>query len=188
MDLIQKAATMGLLTLLAYFIMINIIDYKPAAVSAAGTLKEHTKRSKNGKAGESVTMISNKLDIDANKLFPVEGINLDVGVHSKTILGAPVENGDNNITQLSVFDDQAKGIVPVNHDLFEKTADFGSDVTNINQFYKNNPEIFDRGQGQAYVPDVNQWDTQGKELFNTLSHSPLHAEINPYNFETAPLG
>lgn len=195
MDLIQSVATLGLLTLLAYFVMVNIIDQKPHAYPAEGKFSEVESKDEAEAEGEGPTIpesnggatITNYLDVKANREVPVEGINLSVGVHSRTSLGEPVENGNNNITHLSVFNDQAKGILPVNHDLFEKTADFGSDITNINQFYKNNPEVFNRGQTQAYVPDVTQWDTQGKEMFDTLSNRAPHRVINPYNFEMQAL-
>jgi len=184
MDLIQKAATIALLTLLSYFVMVNILDRKKEEVplSTAGKLNkgcEHTT------ADPSVDMISNKLDLEANKNAPVVGINTDVGYHSRTTVGEPVSPGGENVTQLSVFNDQAKGILPVNHDLFEKRANFGSDVTNINQFYRDNPEVFDRTMTSA--PNAVEWNTHSQDMFNKLTHEEPNTTISAWNFEKDPL-
>lgn len=182
MDLIQKVATVALLTMLAYFVMVNILEKmgmnqqliqtegKVAGAQVAGAQV----------AGQD-EFISNKLDLDANKGF---GVNTNVGVTWNTI-GEQAPAGGENLTQLSVYNDEAKGVLPVNHDLFEKPANFGSDITNINQFYRNNPEIFERSMTTA--PDAAGWYTQSQDMFNSLANEAPNDQISAYNFETDPL-
>ena len=192
MDIIQQAATMALLTLVVYFVMVNIVDRgqaiqttgnaQEAITNASSTFKktaEHVARGIRSELG-----ISNRLNVEANNSVPIEGINTTVGVHSRTTVGEPVHNGENNLTALSVYDEQAKGVLPVNHDLFEKPSDFGSDITNISQFYRNNPDLFDKSMnGGAYVPDVTQWNTQGKELYDNMSQHTHQGPVQGYNYK-----
>lgn len=94
------------------------------------------------------------------------------------------------LTTSSVFNEHATGVLPQNHDLFDKPADFGSDVTNINQFYRNNPELFHQGnqnggasKGAAYVPNVSDWEAQGHAMQQQMANQPQE-EVNAYNFDT----
>lgn len=182
MELIQAAATIGLLTLLVYFIMVNLLESKSVPTTGADLV--HNANPVPASAG-SDRLITNKLDVEANRDVPVAGINTETNKIPMTTIGGPAPPGGENITQLSVYNEQAKGVLPVNHDLFEKPADFGSDVTNINQFYRNNPEIFERSA--AHVPDATAWDTQGQELFNKLSNEAPNHVIKAANFEKQPL-
>jgi hypothetical protein len=209
MDLIQTAATIALLTLLMYFVMVNIMDHSEslettgdiAPVIKATEVTEATEATEAEEATEApialsdipkavVGMITNQLDLDTNKEIPPHLVDVplrtDMGVHTRTTVGGPAEEGGENLTTLSVYNEQAKGVLPVNHDLFEKPADFGSDVTNINQFYRNNPEIFERSMTSA--PNAADWHTQGKEMYNKLASEAPKARIEPWNFEKDPLG
>lgn len=115
----------------------------------------------------------------------IENLNTEVDKISATTVGLPVGEGVSpNTTTLSVYNENATGILPVNHDLFEKPANFGSDVTNISQFYRNNPELFhkDTTKANVYVPNVTEWDAKGKELF-TQQQNLVQGPINPYNYE-----
>lgn len=180
MELIQAAATIGLLTLLVYFVMVNILESK--AVPSTGSV--HDADPAPSGVGSDI-LITNKLDVEANRDIPIAGINTETSKIPMTTIGGPAQPGGENVTQLSVFNEQAKGVLPVNHDLFEKPADFGSDVTNVNQFYRNNPDIFDRSV--AHVPDAVAWHTQSQELFNKLSNEAPHQVIKASNFEKEPL-
>jgi hypothetical protein len=188
MDIIQKAATMALLTLVVYFVMVNIVDHgKGDAVPSSGIVKASKKPSQSeikDKGIRSNLGIDNKLNLEANNTVTIEGINTTVGVHTRTTVGEPVVNTEANVTELAVFDEQSKGVLAVNHDLFEKPANFGSDITNINQFYRNNPEIFDKSMnGGAYVPDVESWANQGQELYDTMSQKTHQGPVKGYNYE-----
>lgn len=201
MDIIQTAATMALLTLLTYFVMVNILER--GAIPSTGLIKninededarEARKVSKDlvklmkkqlqrqaQAQAQPEAKITNQLDLDANLSTPIEGANTEAGYHSRTTVGEPVENGKDNTTTLSVFNKQAEGVLPCNHDLFEKSADFGSDVTNINQFYRNNPDIFNKSS--TNVPDATGWDRESKKLFSAINNQKYHGPLNPYNFE-----
>lgn len=90
---------------------------------------------------------------------------------------------DLNLTGSSVYDEDAKGILPVNHDPFETSPDFESNITDINRFYQNNPDIFNKSNAGAYVPDVTNWNTQGQELYNNLAQSVYTGPVHGYNYE-----
>lgn len=201
MDLLQTIATIALLTLVVYFAAVNYINWgKPDLLKTEGTLevKSNSKSDSNSKSeSESESKLEPEPKINSieagirsqlgitNKL-PVEPIGNDynVGTHSRTTVGGPVGDGNGpNLTQRAVYNEEAKGVVPSNHDLFEKTADFSSDVTNINQFYANNPDIFDRSVGTAHVPNVAEWEQASKQMFHAMEQKGGGCSINPSNFE-----
>jgi hypothetical protein len=179
MDLIQKVATVALLTMLTYFVMINILEkmgMNQELIQTDGNVAGAQLAGAQLAGAQQDECISNKLDLDANTGF---GVNTNVGVTWNTV-GEQAPAGGENLTQLSVYNDEAKGVLPVNHDLFEKPANFGSDITNINQFYRINPEIFERSMTTA--PDA-----QSQEMFNNLANEAPNDQISAYNFETDPL-
>jgi hypothetical protein len=204
MDLIQTAATIILMTLLIYFIMLNVIDKTSNGVNAVPTSGKITfgsetepeskakAKSKSKSKPESESTPESKPEstpeseqVYAPKSKPqgtiTNGLNTDFGFHDRTTVGAPVKGGNENLTTLALFNSEATGIVPSNHDLFEKQADFGSDVTNINQFYTNNPDIFEKSS--TYVPDATTWDNMGKELYDAQSQAKHQGPINAANYE-----
>jgi hypothetical protein len=56
--------------------------------------------------------------------------------------GTAPPGGFSSAPASAMFNPEANGILPANHDKFEQKAEFQSDLTNMNQFYKNNPELF----------------------------------------------
>jgi hypothetical protein len=98
------------------------------------------------------------------------------------VFDASVHNGS------SVFNPNSIGILPQNQDIFEKQANFGSDVTNIKQFYQNNPEVFSKILGTNTVTNVADWERKSKEMFQSVqqnSSGPIQAANFEDNF--APL-
>jgi hypothetical protein len=74
-----------------------------------------------------------------------------------------------------------RGPAASNSDLFEKTANFGSDVTNVAQYYKNNPELFNRVTVTS-APDAAAWDHQSDKMHR--EHLKERSSIlYGYNFE-----
>lgn len=219
MDLIQSVATITLMTLLIYFIMVNILEKTSStknAIPASGTIgstgtgagaeaeAESTKSIKvkvpvalEGLAGYDPSDPSDPSDPQSEVVMTVapgaeeeavrsitNKLNLKMGFHDRTTIGGPAPTGGENVTTLSVYNEKQKGVLPSNHDLFEKPADFGSDVTNINQFYKNNPDVFNKSNN--YVPDTVSWENQGQELYDNLISDKHQGPINASNFESNP--
>lgn len=173
MDLIQTAATVALLSLLAYFIIVNVLE-RSNVVHTEGKISEYS-------GTDNEEMITNRL-----ASWATAGVDTAVGKHARTGLdNEPAPPGGENVTQLAVYNEDAKGVLPQNHDLFEKPADFGSDVTNINQFYRNNPEIFERSLTSA--PDAADWHQQSQDMFQAMQNVPRSNQINAWNFERDPL-
>lgn len=174
--MLRTIATILLLTLVSYFIMVNVFD-KPTLIKTANEVPMEAELSNIDENIRVELGISNELPIEGNN-------NYNSGTHTRTTVGGPVGEGSgSNLTSASTFNETQQGVLPSNHDLFEKTANFDSDVTNINQFYKNNPEIFDKSVGGAYVPDVTKWDSQGQQMFNEVSQSGGGGAINPSNYK-----
>ena len=112
-------------------------------------------------------------------------LNTNVGTHDRVTLGKPVGNGPANVTTLSVFDKDATGVLPQNHDLFETPAQFGSDVTNINQFYNLNPDVFQRTIGSPGIQTASDWESQGNRMWNDVKFDNPEG-LQPANFEDNP--
>lgn len=87
----------------------------------------------------------------------------------------------------ALYDENTSGVLPMNHSNFDAPAEFNSDVTNLNHFYRSNPEVF-HGKGRVNVPNPSDWDAQARAMFGAMDNGP-QGPINPYNFaqEGAPL-
>lgn len=82
--------------------------------------------------------------------------------------------------QQAVYDpEQTYPIAPSNADLYEKTADFGTEQTNVAQFFASNPQLLQR-DCCVYVPDVDQWNMRGTQMYNNMLNGP-RAQLTPYN-------
>jgi len=156
MDIIQTGATLALLSLLIYFVMVNVIERTHPSDHAAPTTAVPAK------------VITNKIPDTIGT--PSTGAS-SVGP------GGPGGPG----AILAAFDKDAVGVLPSNHDLFEAPAEFGSDITNLGQFYRNNPDVFDKSA--TYVPDVTSWNQQGDALYSSLVHGNAPTHLLGYNFE-----
>ena len=58
-------------------------------------------------------------------------------------------------------------------------ADFTSDSTNISQYFKNNPDMFHR-QFTGYVPNPDEWEKLGQDIFQKRMQETLHS-VKPAN-------
>lgn len=101
-------------------------------------------------------------------------LDLAVGRHERTTVGDPLKGkaqGQPNVTSLAVFNKDQKGVRPSNHSLFEAPAEFGSDVTNINQFYRLNQDQFQRTIGSEGMKTVSDWEAQANQMINEINFS-----------------
>lgn len=101
-------------------------------------------------------------------------LDLAVGRHERTTVGDPLKGkaqGQPNVTSLAVFNKDEKGVRPSNHSLFEAPAEFGSDVTNINQFYRLNQDQFQRTIGSEGMKTVSDWEAQANQMINKINFS-----------------
>jgi len=159
MEILKAISIIGLLTIALYFIMVNLWDNKAIPtgnrfdqIGQVGQVDQH--------------LISNKIKPDT-----LCDNTLDV-----IPTGSPPSWIDRNLSGTPFHAEQGTAIpAESNHDIYEKTADFGSDVTNINQFYKNNPELFNRITNTL----TPEWDL--KQFDN--AHSKPVENIEGYNFE-----
>lgn len=191
MDALRTLAIVALLSMLIYVVLVNIFS-KKEALHTEGILyaseEAYIKAQLGlpGSSSSSSTGISNKLQ------GTIEGLSLSTGspVSHLDDRAAVRENvtGSDPAYGSALYNPEEKGILPVNHDLFEKTADFGSDVTNINQFYRNNPEVFEIQKSPVYVPNAAEWDEKSRSMAESQRQSG-GGQIHAANFaeKFAPL-
>lgn len=179
MDLIQKLSLMALLTMVVYFILVNIIDiYSQSALTTAGVVSPlaHAVGVITGSPVDQSNIAGVQLGDE-----PFNGkINTALGFHHRTLNTAleGVVPADSGLPKaMSVYNPNADGVLPSNHSKFETSADFVSDVTNINQFYRNNPEVFKKTS--VYVPDATVWGEQSHNLQLDRAHE---GPVSGYNY------
>ena len=147
----------ALLSIVVYFILSNI--FKDTSLKTPGTLSELKE------SPAAPLHITNRLP-ETPDSFIEASANGDAALHAG----------------VSIYNKDATGVFPQNHDLFEKPADFGSDVTNIKQFYSNNPEVFGKILGTAGVTNVADWEMKTKEMFQN-AQAPSNEQIHAFNNE-----
>lgn len=79
----------------------------------------------------------------------------------------------------AIYDENAEGVLPINHSAFETPAEFVSDVTNINSFYRSNPELF-HGTGRINVPDASSWDEKARAMFTSVDND-VRKSVEAFN-------
>jgi hypothetical protein len=170
MTILQTGATIILLTMIMYFIMVNVFN-----VFEQPTVPLISEGLISSSIFKPITEATVKLKPAFNPTPKV--LESRAGVSESPGTGASAELGS------SLYNVNAHGVLPLNHDRFDAVADFTSDLTNINQFYKNNPELFHKST--TYVPNVADWDQKGQEMVNKiLGNQNQLTEIQPANFET----
>ena len=110
-----------------------------------------------------------------------------------TIGGDEDGNGNEKVTnklptdhliQQAVYDPKSDyPVAAANQDVYEKDADFGTEQTNIGQYFSSNPGAFMNDERHnAYVPDTNVWDKQGEQMFQKEAARPKD-ELQAYNLD-----
>ena len=177
MNVLQTGATIILITMVMYFIMVNLFEHRVLPVASQGFVKDTVSKARTVKDNIISSNIV-KATLQINNKLPVSGINTDTG---EPITNTIVQTAQQPfITKnLAVYNADTQGILPQNHKVYEKDADFKSDITNINQFYINNPELFNKN---SYATDVAGWDQKSKDMINNILQTGA-GDINPSNFE-----
>jgi hypothetical protein len=167
MNFLQKGAIIILLTLAIYFVMVNLVTQPDMPLPTEGRVNTGNV-ARGGDIRDNVS--GDRVNTSTGP--PITGANVQPE-------RKPFDTKDLASAQ---FNADATGVLPLNHERFsESGANFTSDITNINQFYKNNPELFHKSQ--TYVPNVSEWDQKGQELVNKLLQTGGSAIIQPSNFE-----
>jgi hypothetical protein len=189
MDIIQSLSLIALLSMLIYLVFVNIFATKTVQTSgsvidllptpAADGVRE---TSANVTTAPAVTVTA--APSPAPCPFPMPG-----ALSSRLSNKLPESGPDASVhPQSSIFSSTStasstSGINAQNQDIYEKQADFGSDVTNIKQFYKNNPEVFSKILCPPTVTNVADWERQSKELYDSAQSAPS-GPIQAANFES----
>jgi hypothetical protein len=227
MDIIQKLSIVGLMTLIVYFIMVNILDRvnsKKHMMPTGGNIKSYLpsgvpegepNRDRDEEEARRHPMPNQGIidTFNGEQIGQTDQVNMtDKGAHMEQIgqteqtdspyisnrvstdmtdkgaaacKGTAIDiqspYGVDNVTTLAIYDPNLKGVAPSNQDLYEKKVDFGSEITNISQFYCNNPEIFQKTM--TYVPDVTKWNDMGKQMYDDQMYRKHQGPITASNFE-----
>ena len=180
MNVLQTGATIILITMVMYFIMVNLFEHRVLPVASQGFVKDTVRKARTVKDNIISSNIV-KATIQINNKLPVSGINTDTGEPITNTIVQTVQQPfiTKNIAS-ALYNADTQGILPQNHKVYEKDVDFKSDITNINQFYINNPELFNKNS--SYTPDVAGWDQKSKDMINNILQTGA-GNINPSNFE-----
>jgi hypothetical protein len=180
MDIIQSLSLIALLSMLIYLVFVNIFATKTVQTSGSVIDLLPTPGADVAPVA-SVTATATAAPVTATPCpFPMPG-----AVSSRL----PESGPDASVhPQSSIFSSTStasstSGINAQNQDIYEKQADFGSDVTNIKQFYKNNPEVFSKILCPPTVTNVADWERQSKELYDSAQSAPS-GPIQAANFES----
>jgi hypothetical protein len=166
MDMIQHLAIVALLAMILYLVYVNL--FKDNSIKSQGLVAEY------------MTPQPPPPPTTKTEQGPVP-----VPLEHEPQPPSEISNRNTEASQQpgsSIFNPNATGILPQNQDVFEKQADFGSDVTNIRHFYKNNPEVFGKILGNNEVTNVADWERQSKEMFQNLQQKPT-GPIQAFNYE-----
>ena len=185
MNLGQTSATVLLGIFAAYVIMVNILEipYKdiirsPGRSGASSMPKPPTLTRQELEKIEH----NNEQSCMEKELRQEFGVELD----QATLQDLPEKKCDyitNQLVQQAVYDPKqtACGPNPSNQDIYEKEALFGSEQTNVSQFFSNNPgAFFNTQRHNSYVPDVSKWNIEGDRLY-TERVNDTKQQINAYN-------
>jgi len=180
MNVLQTGATIILITMIMYFILVNLFEHPVLPVVSQGFVTEALKRKVHTVKDNILSSNIVKATLQINNKLPVSGINTDTGEPITNTIVQTVQQPFTKTVVSAVYNSDTQGILPNNHKVYEKDADFTSDITNINQFYINNPELFNKGS--SYTPDVAGWEQKSKDMVNNILQTGA-GYINPSNFE-----
>jgi hypothetical protein len=176
MDIIQTLAISAILAMILYVVYINL--FKDTAVKTAGSITDVLP--------PALVAPAQALDDANSRTGPTPVPLITAPEQEKKVTNQlQIQQDASTHAGTSVFNPHAIGVLPQNQDIFEKQADFGSDVTNIRQFYQNNPEVFSKilgSQNQTQVTNVADWEHQSKEMFQSIQQKSA-GPIQAANFE-----
>jgi len=175
MNFSQTSATVILCLFAAYIILVNILNI-PFKDLVPVPEKFETLHQQQQQA----------LSLDESKR------ELDREYNLTSLEAVPSQDGGNLITnrlpdpfieQAVYTENSPVDTKPSNYDLFDKEADFGSEQTNVSQFFASNPTLFMNDQRHnAYVKDVSSWNQMGDCMFAERMNQPA-TSIQAYNYQ-----
>lgn len=179
MPLLQSFATIILGILVAYFVLVNVLDipFTKDLVKSPGDITKHLTIDKLNSLPESDEISLNEVEESLRKTFsPTDRFR---SAEDKLTNKLPP-----SLVPQVLYDQSPLDIKPSNDILYEKDADFGSDRTNISQYVSSNPSAFYGDlKNTAYVPDVNVWNEQGSKMYNDLINMRPNNTLNAFNYE-----
>ena len=185
MDIIQSLSLIALLSMLIYLVFVNIFATK--TVQTSGSVIDLLPTPAADVAPASTLTSVNVTAAPATPSPAPCPYPMPAALSSRLSNKLPESGPDASVhPQSSIFSSTASstsGINAQNQDIYEKQADFGSDVTNIKQFYKNNPEVFSKILCPPTVTNVADWERQSKELYDSAQSAPS-GPIQAANFES----
>lgn len=175
MALLQSSATAILGIMVAYFILVNILQlpYAKDLVQAEGNIQTALTQSNLDE------LETEEENVSLNQVEETLRRQFTTGSSKKISNKLPDAMVQQVIRNEPVSDVQASNSL-----MYEKDADFASERTNIAQFVSSNPSAFFGDlRNNAYVPDVNVWNEQGAQMYNDLVTTRPNKTLNAANFE-----
>ena len=173
MDIIQKVAIIILCSMIIYAVVINIT--KKNAIKTPGNITPVI-HPQNQNVSPSLSHVTPGPSVSSMPSMS--------SMHSEpSVSSAPSVPDASTHRGSSIFNPNATGVLPLNQDIFDKPVEFGSDVTNVKQFYKNNPDVLGKILGNNTITNVSDWEQQSKEMHKALEQSGSGGPIQAYNSE-----
>ena len=196
MSLLQTSASIILVILVIHILMHNVINLPFKDIVQAPGRRNIESATPSGLSKKDLEKIEEDnestslgtIEMRLREQYGVNGAPTANAAAALKISGGVADKITNrlpdSLVEQSVYNPKAdtNGINASNHNIYEKEAAFGNEQTNVAQFFSANPSAFFNGQRHnSYVPDVNNWNHQGSQMFEKLrTQSP--GAINAYNY------
>jgi len=178
MDLFQTFAVIIIILFIVHYIMVNVLNIPfkdliktPGQIQINGNSKDQD-QDLGHEQGMKLSEINNNL----RKEF---GLSDQLGQ-------GDTSNAPTKFLEQAIYDptrERTHSVDPANNAIYEKEAEFGSEQTNISQFFATNPGVFlNNERHNAYVPDTSVWSQQGSNLYTDLLNS-ARVPLQPYGYD-----
>jgi len=166
MYMLQQAALLALLILVTYAVLTKAFE-KPTIYASQGNIVPNTTAIDTATATATPT-----IQMPQARPIGIDGPHASNFFDKETPAGHGLDNLIGVANPLDIPNDGTK---------LELTSSHLNH--NINQFYKENPEIFNRGPGTTHTPDGTEWERQSNAMFSAQQGGGQNTVVEPYNFE-----
>lgn len=173
MDLLQGLAVLCITLFLAQYVMVNVLGVSTEELSRKHQPKTQTPPAPETQIQPPVSTAqpgSNSPALDEIELKLRKEFGLDEGSQ----MAEKLQLLPDALVQQAVYNEHTKGVLPQNQDLgSQQNAQFGNEQTNVAEFFQSNPAAFLTDQRHtAYVPNVDNWNKQGQDLYDQHMNAP----------------
>lgn len=186
MALLRDLSIIALMTLVIYFALQMMMAPSNPIYKAAGSVSPSSPTASTPSTPSPLTpyqdthiaVNDNMVPLGSLLPIPAPGSLMDTQ-GSRGAYGGSHSNERSS----AIYDPNVTGVLPSNQEIREeRNASFGSEYTNLNLFYQQNPEIFRKTN--VYVPNAADWEMDSKQLETQMKQTGGgEGIIMGYNYE-----